>query len=78
MRYYYITDTGHCRKTLFNLAKREGKMFAGSTSSLTSLLSHIYFVISGGKGVDISVLSSAFADEVGSLPILTRHLTLFP
>lgn len=35
-------------------------------------------MISGGRGVDISVLSSAFADEVRSLPILTHYLTLFP
>ncbi|CAG8600574.1 9432_t:CDS:2, partial [Acaulospora colombiana] len=48
---------------LFELAKREGKQFTGSTSSLTSLLSHIFFLISNGRGVDTSTLSSAFSKE---------------
>lgn len=57
----YVTSSRD--SALLSLAKREGKTFAGSTSSLTSLLSHIYFVFSGGRGVDTSVLSSAFANE---------------
>ncbi|PVG02139.1 Pet127-domain-containing protein [Serendipita vermifera] len=43
--------------------KREGKKFTGSTSSLTSLLSHIFFLISNGREVDTSTLSSAFSKE---------------
>jgi hypothetical protein len=50
-------------KTLISLAKRERKKFAGSTSSLTSLLAHIYFLISGNREVDTTSLSSAFANE---------------
>ncbi|KAG8813532.1 hypothetical protein FRC17_001504 [Serendipita sp. 399] len=47
--------------TLGSLARREGKRFAGSTSSLGSLLSHIYFLLANGREVDISILSSAFS-----------------
>ncbi|KAL1692815.1 mitochondrial protein Pet127-domain-containing protein, partial [Schizophyllum commune] len=48
---------------LRTLALREGKSFAGSTSSLTGMLSHIYFLISGDRNVDISPLSRAFEDK---------------
>ncbi|KAF9219174.1 Pet127-domain-containing protein [Gyrodon lividus] len=45
---------------LHTLAKRHKRPFAGSTSSLTGLLSHVYFLISGDKEVDTSTLSRAF------------------
>ncbi|KAG1837781.1 mitochondrial protein Pet127-domain-containing protein [Suillus subalutaceus] len=48
---------------LHTLAKIHSRPYVGSTSSLTGLLSHIYFLISGGKEVDTSVLSGAFAHE---------------
>ncbi|KIJ05430.1 hypothetical protein PAXINDRAFT_60409, partial [Paxillus involutus ATCC 200175] len=48
---------------LHTLAKRHKRPFAGSTSSLTGLLSHIYFLISGDRDVDTSTLSRAFAHE---------------
>ncbi|KAF7291574.1 hypothetical protein HMN09_01248500 [Mycena chlorophos] len=48
---------------LRNLAKREGRMFAGSTSSLSGMLSHCYFLISEHREVDISSLSEAFQRE---------------
>ncbi|KAL0960662.1 hypothetical protein HGRIS_005692 [Hohenbuehelia grisea] len=48
---------------LWELAKREGRPFAGSTSSLTKLLSHIYFLISGDKEVNTRSLSKSFQDE---------------
>ncbi|KAF8631808.1 hypothetical protein AX17_005023 [Amanita inopinata Kibby_2008] len=48
---------------LWALAKREGKTFAGSTSSLTGMLDHIYFLISGDKPVDTQVLSRSFWSE---------------
>ncbi|KAG1718268.1 mitochondrial protein Pet127-domain-containing protein [Suillus lakei] len=48
---------------LHTLAKMHSRPYVGSTSSLTGLLSHIYFLISGGKEVDTSVLSGAFAHE---------------
>ncbi|KAF7346212.1 hypothetical protein MSAN_01848100 [Mycena sanguinolenta] len=48
---------------LRGLAKRENRMFAGSTSSLTGMLSHCYFLMSEHKPVDISSLSQHFSQE---------------
>ncbi|KAF8895406.1 mitochondrial protein Pet127-domain-containing protein [Infundibulicybe gibba] len=48
---------------LWSLAKREQRTFAGSTSSLSGMLSQIYFLISGDKHVDISTLSQEFQAE---------------
>ncbi|KAJ6508893.1 Pet127-domain-containing protein [Mycena sanguinolenta] len=48
---------------LRSLAKRENRMFAGSTSSLTGMLSHCYFLMSEHKPVDISSLSQHFGQE---------------
>ncbi|KAG6335961.1 hypothetical protein ID866_3114 [Astraeus odoratus] len=48
---------------LHELAKRHDRPFVGSTSSLTGLLSHIYFLVSGDREVDTSPLSRAFAHE---------------
>ncbi|EIW81437.1 Pet127-domain-containing protein [Coniophora puteana RWD-64-598 SS2] len=50
-------------KDLWSLAKREGKQYAGSTSSLTGLLSHSYFLISEDKEVDTTTLSKHFSRE---------------
>ncbi|KAG8730459.1 hypothetical protein FRC12_020257, partial [Ceratobasidium sp. 428] len=46
---------------LANLAKRQGKKFTGSTSSVSMILAHIYFLISNWRDVDTSVLSASFA-----------------
>ncbi|KAJ7288412.1 mitochondrial protein Pet127-domain-containing protein [Mycena rebaudengoi] len=48
---------------LRDLAKRQNRLFAGSTSSLTGMLSHCYFLMSDHKEVDISSLSQAFSRE---------------
>ncbi|KAJ7459785.1 RNA processing-related protein, mitochondrial RNA degradation [Mycena latifolia] len=48
---------------LRSLAKRQNRMFAGSTSSLTGMLGHCYFLISEHKAVDISSLSQHFQNE---------------
>ncbi|CAK5284231.1 unnamed protein product [Mycena citricolor] len=48
---------------LYNLAKREGRMFAGSTSSLSGMLCHAYFLLSEHKHVDTSSLSHRFIRE---------------
>ncbi|KZT23423.1 Pet127-domain-containing protein [Neolentinus lepideus HHB14362 ss-1] len=47
---------------LWALVARENRVFAGSTSSITGLLSHLYFLISGDRPVDLSTLSQAFRD----------------
>jgi Mitochondrial protein Pet127 len=46
------------------LAKRESRRYTGSTSSLTGMLSHIYFLISGFRDVNTSSLSQHFQNEV--------------
>ncbi|GBE84993.1 Pet127-domain-containing protein [Sparassis crispa] len=48
---------------LWQLAKKEGCTFVGSTSSLTGVLSHIYFLLSDDKLVDLHNLTSAFRRE---------------
>lgn len=50
------------------LAKQEGKKFAGSTSSLSGMLTHIYFLISRHKDVELTTLSQHFTQEVVSFP----------
>ncbi|KAG9127472.1 hypothetical protein FRC07_013281 [Ceratobasidium sp. 392] len=45
---------------LANLARRQGKKFIGSTSSVSMILAHIYFMISNWRDVDTSVLSASF------------------
>ena len=51
-------------KNLQDLAKKTSSKYCGSTSSMTGVLSHVYFLISSWKPVNISTLSSAFAKEV--------------
>lgn len=48
---------------LRSLAERQNRMFAGSTSSLSGMLSHCYFLISEHKPVDITPLSQFFRNE---------------
>lgn len=50
---------------LWTLAKREKLAYTGSTSSLTGMLSHIYFLISGFRGVNTGMLSRSFQYKVG-------------
>ncbi|KAI6125840.1 mitochondrial protein Pet127-domain-containing protein [Pisolithus croceorrhizus] len=59
--------TGFVRSSQDNdlriLAKQHNRPFVGSTSSLTGLLSHVYFLVSGDRAIDTSPLSRAFAYE---------------
>ncbi|KAF9481176.1 Pet127-domain-containing protein [Pholiota conissans] len=48
---------------LRTLAKQENKKYTGSTSSLSGMLSHIYFLISEHKDVELEVLSQHFSLE---------------
>ncbi|KAJ3910627.1 mitochondrial protein Pet127-domain-containing protein [Lentinula edodes] len=48
---------------LWALAKQEKRKFGGSTSSLSGMLCHIYFLLSGNKSVDTSTLSLDFRRE---------------
>ena len=52
---------------LWDLARREKRTFAGSTSSLSGMLSHVYFLLSGDKDVNTDNLSRNFGKEVRCL-----------
>ncbi|CAE6427177.1 unnamed protein product [Rhizoctonia solani] len=45
---------------LTNLAKQHNKKFVGSTSSLSMILAHIYFLVSNWRDLDLDTLSGAF------------------
>ncbi|TDL22248.1 Pet127-domain-containing protein [Rickenella mellea] len=49
---------------LLSLAEIHGKRFAGSTSSLTGIFSHIYFLLSEDRRVNISTLSKSFTNAL--------------
>ncbi|KAI0250740.1 mitochondrial protein Pet127-domain-containing protein [Lactifluus subvellereus] len=48
---------------LYVVAQREGRKYAGSTSSMSGLLSQLYYLISGDKPVDTSNLSKSFRTQ---------------
>ena len=58
---------------MHDLAVAKRKRFAGSTSSLTGLLCHIYFMISQFRGVDTSTLAAPFANAVSILAPYYDH-----
>ncbi|CAE6523967.1 unnamed protein product [Rhizoctonia solani] len=45
---------------LTDLAKQHSKKFVGSTSSLSMILAHIYFLVSNWRDLDLDTLSGAF------------------
>ncbi|KAI9443275.1 mitochondrial protein Pet127-domain-containing protein [Lactarius indigo] len=45
------------------IAKREGRKYAGSTSSMSGLLSQLYYLISGDKPINASNLSNGFSTQ---------------
>ncbi|PWZ01601.1 Pet127-domain-containing protein, partial [Testicularia cyperi] len=55
----YITSSKD--PELAKLTKQHGKKYCGSTSSMTSLLSQCYFLISGWRNPDVSGFSAPFA-----------------
>lgn len=64
LRYTSSSHNMHFEQDLRTIATREGRTFAGSTSSLSGLLSHIYFLISSDKDVNTTSLSRHFQYEV--------------
>lgn len=55
------------------MARRTGKRFAGSTSSMTSALSQMYYAISMWKPADTAFLSQAFVNEAGTLGLCSFY-----
>ncbi|KAJ1940767.1 hypothetical protein FBU59_003709, partial [Linderina macrospora] len=56
----YITSSKD--QTLMQYARDSKKRFVGSTSSMTHVLSHLYFVVSAWKQPNVSCMSMAFND----------------
>lgn len=63
---------------LLEVAKRQGKKFCGSTSSMTGLLSHCYYLLSRWKEPDLTGFSASFSglptgfSEGAKLPVSIR------
>lgn len=53
-------------QSLIGLAKNMKQRYIGSTSSVSAVLSHFYFVMSNFKEVNTSCLSRAFDKEVNT------------
>src|SRR5271170_7632031 len=58
--YEYITSSRDT--TLVDMAKQHGATFVGSTSSMTTVLSHFHFLISAWRPVNIDMLSTVYAN----------------
>ncbi|OWZ28709.1 hypothetical protein C356_06332 [Cryptococcus neoformans c45] len=57
----YITPSQDME--LLDLAQKYACRFLGSTSTVSKSLSQIYFALSGGRGIDTSILSQDFSTE---------------
>ncbi|GAA5954908.1 hypothetical protein JCM21900_004983 [Sporobolomyces salmonicolor] len=57
----YITSSKD--EVLKELAEQEGRMFAGSTSSVVGMLCQIYFWLNKGKEVNLSMLSESYQQK---------------
>jgi hypothetical protein len=66
----YITSSKDTR--LEHLAKSLGKKYSGSTSSMTSILSHFHYLLSHWRGINAESLSKAFPVEYRSFTQLSR------
>ncbi|KAF5007225.1 hypothetical protein FDECE_6440 [Fusarium decemcellulare] len=66
----YVTSSKDTR--LRALSAKHGKRFCGSTSSLTSLLSHFHFLLSAWRKPNFSHLSRDFKVEFDSFTTITR------
>ena len=58
--------------TLQNLAKESGKKYVGSTSSMTSVLSHFHFLLSNFRPLNLSRISRAFPEPSTTFTQFTR------
>ncbi|KAF9881169.1 hypothetical protein CkaCkLH20_01319 [Colletotrichum karsti] len=57
----YVTSSKD--ETLFNLARQQGKKYSGSTSSMTSMLSHFHYLLSAWRPLNFSMMSKSFNVE---------------
>jgi len=61
--------------TLSELAKRFEKKYVGSTSSMTSTLSHFHYLLSGWRDLNLGMLSRQFPDKLLTFTQINRAPT---
>ncbi|KAI1910197.1 hypothetical protein LOZ61_004557 [Ophidiomyces ophidiicola] len=66
----YITSSQDV--TLRKIAREQGKKYIGSSSSMTSVLSHFHFLLSAWRPLDLKMISRGFSDEMQTFTRLTR------
>ncbi|KAF3068962.1 hypothetical protein GL218_08193 [Daldinia childiae] len=57
----YVTSSKD--STLIGIAKEHGKRYTGSTSSMTSMLSHFHYLLSSWREINTSMLSKGFTTD---------------
>ncbi|KAL4898522.1 mitochondrial protein Pet127-domain-containing protein [Aspergillus ambiguus] len=66
----YITSSKD--DTLRDIARKEQKKYMGSSSSMTSVLSHFHYLLSSWRGIDVRTLSQGFPDKLRTFTRLLR------
>lgn len=66
----YITSSKDT--TLINVAAEQGKKYAGSTSSMTSMLAHFHYLLSSWRPINTDNLSRSFPVESTSFTMIQR------
>lgn len=66
----YITSSKD--KTLRDVAAKEGKKYIGSSSSMTSVLSHFHYLLSAWRPVDVRTVSQGFPEKLRNFTRLLR------
>ncbi|KAJ5180298.1 mitochondrial translation protein [Penicillium capsulatum] len=66
----YITSSKD--RALRNIAVKEKKKYVGSSSSMTSVLSHFHYLLSGWRAVDTRTISQGFPEKMRSFTRLLR------
>ena len=66
----FLTSSRDSR--LQDLAKVHGMRYVGSTSSMSSVLSHFHFLLSQWREINVSTLSKAFPNTLNSFTVLSR------
>ncbi|KAI0381719.1 Pet127-domain-containing protein [Hypomontagnella monticulosa] len=72
----YVTSSKD--STLIGIAKAHGKKYTGSTSSMTSMLSHFHYLLSSWREINTNMLSRSFVpDSVRFTRIMTGPAATF-
>ncbi|KAJ6264786.1 hypothetical protein Dda_0938 [Drechslerella dactyloides] len=66
----YITSSKDT--TLIDLARESGKKYVGSTSSMTAILSHLHYLLSRWRPLNLNMLSKGFETESSNFTRMSR------